>query len=64
MRLFSNQNNHVLKVKFAKNQLFLEFYQIIFVRIIPQWSFSYILKLWTFDSRFMEKNGWGSLVFS
>ena len=55
MRLFSNQNNHVLKVKFSKNQLFLEFNQVIFVRIIPQSSFSYILKLLTFDSRFMKK---------
>ena len=64
MILFSNQNNHVLKVKFAKKQFFLEFYQAIFVRLIPPWSFSYILKLWTFDSRFMKKNGWGSLVFS
>ena len=51
-------------VKFAKNQLILEFHQTIFARQSAPWSYSYILKLWTFDSWIVEKTGWVSLVFS
>ena len=49
MILFSNQNNHVLKVKFAKKQFFLEFYQAISSASFRQ------MKMW-FDSRFCNYN--------